>query len=106
MANEIKIESISMFRTQAETVRQLAKDMNYQMDILENLISRTRYYWIGDAGNAHRKLYEKQKEGVVAMIKQAYKHPDALEAMAGNYVESVNKSETIVVGLKKNIYTN
>lgn len=85
--------------TQAEEVRRLGKDMKNRFENLQNTIERTRGYWIGDAGELHRKLYDEQKDDVDKMLRRLLEHPDDLLAIAGNYreAEKINVASTSVL---------
>lgn len=70
---------------QAEEVRRLGKDMQNRFQNLQNTIERTRGYWIGEAGELHRKLYDEQKDNVNQMLRRLLEHPDDLLAISENY---------------------
>ena len=71
--------------TQAEEVRRLGNDMRRRFDVLENTMAHTRGYWIGEAGDLHRKLYDEQKDNVNQMLRRLLEHPDDLLAISENY---------------------
>lgn len=71
--------------TQAEEVRRLGKDMKNRFQNLQNTIERTRGYWIGEAGELHRKLYDEQKDNINQMLRRLLEHPDDLLAISENY---------------------
>ena len=71
--------------TQAEEVRRLGKDMKNRFQTLQNTIERTREYWIGDAGELHRKLCDEQKDAIDRMLRRLLEHPDDLLAISENY---------------------
>ena len=73
--------------TQAEEVRRLGSDMRQRYQALADTMERTRHYWLGDGGDTHRQLYEKQKENVDKMLRRLMEHPDDLIAIARNYSE-------------------
>ncbi len=79
--------SPEVLRTQAEEVRRLGNDMRQRFASLADTMARTKYYWLGDAGELHRKLYEQQKENVDQMLRRLMEHPDDLHAIAQNYDE-------------------
>ncbi|MCQ2498904.1 MAG: WXG100 family type VII secretion target [Lachnospiraceae bacterium] len=54
-------------------------------DELEQIINRTGYYWIGNAGDMHRQMYMKQKDAVVEMMRRLSEHPRDLLTIAGQY---------------------
>lgn len=71
--------------SQAEEVRRLGNDMQRRFTVLENTMARTRGYWIGEAGDLHRKLYDEQKDNVNQMLRRLLEHPDDLLAISENY---------------------
>ena len=71
--------------TQAEEVRRLGNDMKKRFELLEETMDRTKNYWIGEAGELHRKLYNEQKDDVAQMLRRLLEHPDDLLAISENY---------------------
>ena len=84
---------------QAEEVRQLGRDMKKCFQTLQNTIERTKGYWIGDAGELHRKLYDDHKDAVEQMLRRLLEHPDDLLAISENYksAEKNNRESTTVL---------
>lgn len=74
--------------SQAEEVRRLANDMKTHFQTMENTMSRTVHYWIGEAGDLHRKVYDEQKEDVDLMLRRLLEHPDELLAISQNYTQA------------------
>lgn len=70
---------------QANEVRTLASNMKDKFHAMEELMNKTKSYWIGEAGDIHRKRYEEQKEDIEMMLRRIYEHPDDLLQMAGIY---------------------
>ncbi len=68
-------------------------------DDLERMINRTSYYWIGEAGEIHRRLYQEQKDHVDEMMKRLKEHPEDLLAIARNYVQTEQAAEAVADGL-------
>ena len=52
---DIKVKTEELVN-QAEAVRKLAEDMKKRFQHMEELMSRTNSYWIGEAGEKHRKM--------------------------------------------------
>lgn len=57
-------------------------------DELERIINRTSYYWIGEAGDMHRKVYQDQRDNVDEMMKRLQEHPKDLLTISQNYVQA------------------
>lgn len=81
---EVKV-SPEVLITQAEEVRRLALDMKRRFELLENTMDKTKGYWLGEAGELHRKLYEEQKDDVALMLRRLLEHPDDLLMISENY---------------------
>lgn len=62
---------------------------------LERIINRTSYYWIGEAGDMHRRLYQEQKENVDEMMRRLKEHPADLLTISQNYVQAEQAVEAI-----------
>ena len=88
---EVKV-SPEVLVTQAEEVRRLAIDMRSRFEVLEDIMERTKGYWIGDAGELHRKLYKEQKDDVAQMLRRLLEHPDDLLMISENYREAESKN--------------
>ncbi len=54
-------------------------------DELSRIIDRTSGYWIGEAGDFHRNMYNSQKDAINTMFRRLKEHPTDLKAIAGNY---------------------
>ncbi len=55
---------------------------------MDSVISKTSGYWLGEAGELHRKIYKEKKEELDAIIARLEKHPVNLMQMAGVYREA------------------
>lgn len=90
--------STDVLVAKAQEVTQSINSMSNCFDELETAISRTSYYWIGEAGDMHRKLYQEQKDEVAEMMKRLREHPRDLVTIAQNY-EAAEKSVTEVANM-------
>lgn len=77
----------------AQQVSKCITDMNNIFGQMESIVNRTNYYWIGEAGDLHRKLYIKQKDTIEEMMRRLREHPRDLQAIAQNYVRAENETE-------------
>lgn len=62
---------------------------------MKSTMQQTVSYWVGEAGEAHRKLYEQQIEKTQEIIKRYTEHVTDLNAMAGVYSEAELKATTL-----------
>ena len=72
------IVTTEQLRTQASTVRTDLRTMQSQFNGSAN-------YWIGEAGNAHRKQYTSRITRIEEMFKRYQEQVKDLEEMAGVY---------------------
>lgn len=79
------------------------KKLSTCFDDLERIVNRTSYYWIGEAGDMHRKLYQEQKENVDEMMRRLEEHPRDLLDIAQKYVDVENVAGTIANELSGNV---
>lgn len=83
---EVRVKvSTEVLRDKAQNVTANIRKMESCFRELEGIISRTGYYWIGDAAEQHRKIYNNQRESVEQMIKRLKEHPGDLLAISQNY---------------------
>lgn len=87
----VKVSSEALV-TQAEEVRRLGNDMKRRFEVLEDIMSKTKYYWLGEAGELHRKLYNEQKDDISQMLRRLMEHPDDLLMISGNYKAAESKN--------------
>lgn len=64
-------------------------------DDLERIVNRTSYYWAGEAGDRHRRLYREQKGNVDEMMRRLKEHPKDLLEISQNYMQTEKTVETI-----------
>ena len=72
-------------RTQASVVRNELNKMEREFDQIRNLIDGSSSYWVGEAGDAHRKQYTIRISTVEEMFQRYREHIKDLEEMAGIY---------------------
>lgn len=82
--------------TQANEVMRLASDMEQKFQDIEDLIKKTKNYWIGEAGELHRQRYNEKKDDISVMIRRVYEHPRDLCSIAG-LIDSMEKGNVELV---------
>lgn len=80
----IKVNS-TVLNNKAQSVSKSITNMSNCFEQLETIINRTSYYWIGEAGDMHRKTYQDQKPQIEEMIKRLAEHPNDLVTIAQTY---------------------
>lgn len=79
------------------------RKMADRFDEMEQIVNRTSYYWIGEAGDLHRKLYREQKETVDEMMKRLREHPDDLLMIAQRYISTEQMTVAVANQLSGNV---
>ena len=81
---EIKVTP-EVLEKKAQEVTAAVSQMERCFEQVQNLVARTRYYWVGQAGELHRELVTDKKEDMEQIIKRLKDHPDNLRKIAGTY---------------------
>lgn len=97
----IKVEPEVLVEKSQEVSASIRK-MASCFEDLERIINRTNYYWIGEAGDMHRRLYQEQKENVDEMMRRLKEHPQDLLTIAQNYVQTERAVEAVANQLSGN----
>lgn len=95
--------STEQLAAQAAEVRRYGNDMKKNFKLLSDTLDKTKNYWLGEAGEAHRKMYEEQKDAIDEMLRRLLEHPGDLEAIAGNYQQAESINVTTAQGLPDSI---
>lgn len=80
---------------QAGTVKTELGEMQGYFEDLERLMSGTAAYWIGEAGDAHRRLYVGKFQKIEEIIRRYREQVTDLEVMAGVYNEAEANAASI-----------
>ena len=97
----IKVDTAVLVST-ADAASKSIRNMKECFEQLETIISRTSHYWIGEAGDLHRKIYQGQKPQIEEMMKRLEEHPADLLTIAGVYVPTEITAESIAESLPNN----
>lgn len=89
-------------REQAHSVAEQISAMADAFEELAAVTSRTSHYWIGEAGDHYRTLYEESKEEVRTILKRLTEHPGQL-MQAAQICEEKTQGEVLPVSLPGDI---
>lgn len=98
----IKVNS-TVLNTKAQAVSKSIKNMANCFEQLEMIINRTSYYWIGEAGDMHRRIYKEQKPQIEEMMKRLKEHPVDLMTIAQTYESTEAAVQSIAAELPGDI---
>ena len=90
-------------KIKADQVSKEVDEMTKAFAQLAQIVSRTSHYWIGEAGDAHREIYEKNKDDIEVILRKLREHPTDLLMMAGVYEETEIKVENISMQLPEDV---
>ena len=71
--------------TKSAELRKEVVDLKNQFEIMNSLVEKTKNYWLGEAGNFHRDMYNQSVQEEPALIKSLEEYSDALNKIAANY---------------------
>ena len=77
--------------------------MNECFNQMKNLMAASNSYWVGEAGDAHRRLYEQQIPKTEEIISRYNEHVRDLNEMAGVYSEAESAADSIADELPASI---
>ena len=87
----------------ADLVQAKLRDMQQTLDSLEQAVNGTKEYWIGEAGDMHRKMYEEEKENIATIMKRLNEHPVDLRTIAQTYMDTEAAVQEIAESLPVDI---
>lgn len=90
--------------TKAGTVSSIIQKMESNFRTISDIMDKTKGYWIGDAAEKHRKMYDnRKKQEVEVMMKRLKEHPKDLLTIAGVYKSTEADNVTVSKGLPTNV---
>lgn len=79
---EIRVEPKDLI-SKAGSVSESIGRMQNRLEEIGNIIRRTESYWIGEAGEQHRKMYFDQEAAQTEIMQRLGRHPNNLLIIAG-----------------------
>lgn len=87
----------------ANEVTGLVNTISNNFQVISNVIQRTSGYWLGEAGDKHRQLYNDKRDEIDTMMRRLMEHPKDLLVMAGVYKETESSNITTAQALRSNV---
>lgn len=91
--------------SKADEVKTKLDQMQRLLDTIEETVAHTKGYWLGEAAEVHRQMYEDQKEAIAEIMKRLNEHPVDLKQMAGVYSQAEAAIKSIAESLPADILT-
>lgn len=98
MEGRIKVTS-DVLKERAEDAKNKISTMLITAERINEIIGRTKGYWVGEAGELCRVLYSTENEEILKILKRLQSHPDNLMKMAQVYEITEKQAEHIVNSL-------
>lgn len=76
-----------ILKNKSDEVTNKVNQMKRHFEELQSGIDKTEGYWIGEAGDKHRQLYNGLKNDIEEILNRLYEHPKDLLAIAQNYMD-------------------
>ncbi|MDO5415633.1 MAG: WXG100 family type VII secretion target [Lachnospiraceae bacterium] len=77
-----------VLNAKAQEVTAAITQMEHLFENVQTTVSRSKYYWIGEAGELHRKMFEEQKDDVAEILVRLKEHPVDLQKIAKTYTST------------------
>ena len=88
MATGILTVSPEEMQAAATELNGYVVQMQSSFNTMKKLMENSAQYWVGDAGNAHRSMYQEQVEQTEQIVARYTEHVRDLNAMAGVYSQA------------------
>lgn len=87
----------------AGEVEKYVANMRICFENMKTLVEKSSGYWVGEAGDRHRRNYDEQKDNIDIIVRRLSEHPKDLRAIAQRYTEVELKAQEIAVDLPGNV---
>lgn len=103
LSGTIKV-STEQLVAKADSVNRNIDEVSRCLEQMKQTVQRTRNYWVGEAGDLHRKVYEEKEPMLEEILSRFREHSTDLINMAKNYegAEQIIE-ETMVQQLPDNV---
>lgn len=91
--------STTQMKAKADEVSKLIEKYQKCYEEIEQKISGTQSYWIGEAAELHRKLFVDKKDDMDVMFRRLKEHPKDLLIMAGVYENTEIEINNMIMSL-------
>lgn len=81
---ELKVSPDVLDRKAVEVTGAITQ-MERMFETVINTVERTKNYWIGEAGNAHRAAFLEHKDDIAEILQRLKEHPADLQKIANTY---------------------
>lgn len=86
-------------QAKAQETKNNISQLKTVFDNIGGIMARTQNYWIGEAGDLHRRLYTDETDQIQEMFARLSEHPADLEQIARTYLDVEDAVENIAMEL-------
>lgn len=90
-------------KSKAQEVQSQIKSFETQWKQLQDIVTKTKGYWVGEASDLHQKQFKDYKEDVDKILKRLNEHPVDLMKMANVYDEGEAAAIAIAQSLPEDV---
>lgn len=87
---ELRVDEAA-FKTAVTAMNSRIREMKASYDGVIKIAQNTGKYWIGLAGDEHRRAFLDQQDEIETILKRLSEHPVDLQKISGIYVEAENE---------------
>ena len=98
----IKADTAAL-RTASDTLRDRIQKTKTSYDNVLNIVKNTKGYWVGEAGDEHRRIFADQQDDIEQILARLQEHRDDLLQIAGIYEETEPAVTELSEGLNANL---
>lgn len=92
---ELKVDT-GILKSKAADAQSKTGELESCIDRISELIAHTSGYWIGDAGDLYRRIYQNELPQMEEALRRLQEHPKDLLVMAGVYEEAEKAAQEMV----------
>jgi len=75
-------------KSKSQTITTEINNLRNALETMQNVARKTTQYWSGDAGDAHRELFESIAPIMDEVLNRYTEHNTSLDNIASNYIEA------------------
>lgn len=88
----------------AIVVENNVRKMKSAFEDMKAIVEKSSAYWVGEAGELHRKNYGEQVENIDTILRRLGEHPGDLRDIAQTYATAELKAEQRIEELPGNVF--
>lgn len=93
----------AQLQQKAREVSEAVSKMKTDFNSLNTAINSTHHYWIGQAGDLHRRLYNDKVGDVNEVLQMLGRYPVDLLKMAGIYTQTEEQNKAVAASLSSDV---